>query len=65
MDVTRRQLALTAAYAFTDYKSQGQTIEYIMIDLAKPLSGGLSPFNAYIVLSRSRERDNIRLLRPF
>ena len=31
--VTRRQYAMTAGYAFTDYKSQGQTIEYVIIDI--------------------------------
>jgi len=32
------KLAITPGYAFTDYKSQGQTIEYIIIDLAPPPS---------------------------
>jgi len=65
--VKRRQYAMTAGYAFTDYKSQGQTIEYVIIDLSKPPGGGgsLSPFNAYVALSRSRGRQNIRLLRKY
>jgi ATP-dependent exoDNAse (exonuclease V) alpha subunit len=54
---------MTAGYAFTDYKSQGQTIEYVVIDLARPPTGSLSPFSAYVALSRSRGRDTIRLLR--
>jgi hypothetical protein len=61
--IDREQLALTAAYAFTDYKSQGQTMECVIIDLAKPPSGTLTSFNAYVALSRSRGR--IRLLRDF
>jgi hypothetical protein len=61
----RRQLAIVASYAFTDYKSQGQTIEQVIIDLAKPPTGSLSPFSAYVALSRNRGRKSIRLLRDF
>jgi PIF1-like helicase len=63
--VDRNQIALVAAYAFTDFKSQGQTMECVVIDLAKPPSGALTGFNAYVALSRSRGRDTIRLLRDF
>jgi len=63
--ICRRQLALTPGYAFTDYKSQGQTIEYVLIDISQPPSGSLSPFNAYVALSRSRGRETIRILRSF
>ncbi|KAH9170390.1 hypothetical protein EDB89DRAFT_1853550, partial [Lactarius sanguifluus] len=50
---------LTPAYAFTDYKSQGQTMECVIVDIVKPPSGGLTPFNAYVTISRSRGRDTI------
>ncbi len=45
--VSRRQYAMTSGYAFTDYKSQGQTIECVIIDIGKPptflcLRGALS-----------------------
>jgi hypothetical protein len=63
--IARKQFALTPAYAFTDFKSQGQTIENVIIDLAKTPSGGLSGFNAYVALSRGRGRESIRLLRDF
>lgn len=63
--IVRRQYAMTAGYAFTDYKSQGQTIEYVIIDIGRPPSGSLSPFSVYVALSRSRGRDSIRLLRDF
>lgn len=64
--VARRQMAITPGYAFTDYKSQGQTIEYVIVDLAKPPSGApLTPFNAYVALSRSRGRHSIRILREY
>ena len=63
--ILRRQYAMTPGYAFTDYKSQGQTIEYVIIDIGRPPTGKLSPFGTYVALSRSRGRDTIRLLRDF
>ncbi|KAJ6489216.1 hypothetical protein C8R47DRAFT_952423, partial [Mycena vitilis] len=63
--VNRRQLAMTPAYAFTDYKSQGQTLGTVYIDMEKPPCGKLTPFSAYVALSRSKGRDRIRLLRGF
>jgi ATP-dependent exoDNAse (exonuclease V) alpha subunit len=62
---SRRQYPMTAGYAFTDYKSQGQTIEYDIIDIGRPPTGALSPFSVYVALSRSRGRDTIRLPRDF
>ncbi|KAH9030305.1 hypothetical protein EDB84DRAFT_1271462, partial [Lactarius hengduanensis] len=49
------------AYTFTNIKSQGQRLEYVIVDIAKPPSGSLTGFNAYVTLSRSRGRDTIRL----
>ena len=63
--VERKQFAMTAGYTFTDYKSQGQTIEYVIIDIGRPPTGSLSAFSVYVALSRSRGRDTIRLLRGF
>ncbi|KAJ7599164.1 hypothetical protein C8J56DRAFT_770715 [Mycena floridula] len=65
MQVTRRQYCLTAAYAFTYEKSQGQTIPYVLVDLAKLPNGYLTPFHVYVSLSRSKGSDNIRILRDF
>ena len=55
---------MTSAYAFTDYRSQGQTLPYV-IDIASPPTGTLSLFNLYFALSRSSGRASIRLLRDF
>ncbi|KAH9010974.1 hypothetical protein EDB84DRAFT_1279376, partial [Lactarius hengduanensis] len=63
--INRKQFALTPAYAFTDFKSQGQTLECVIIDIGKPPSGSLTGFNTYIALSRSWGRDTIRLLWNF
>ena len=62
MTVNRTQLPLTLAYAFTDYRSQGQTID---VDIGLPPFGHLTPFNIYVALSRGTGRNNIRLLREF
>ena len=56
---------MTAAYAFTDYKSQGQTIPYLIIDLGAVANGKLNQFNAYVVMSRRPKSDNILLLCSF
>ncbi|KAJ7770381.1 hypothetical protein B0H14DRAFT_2383013, partial [Mycena olivaceomarginata] len=47
------------AYAFTDYRSQGQTIPYVLVDIASPPTGKLSLFNLYVALSRSSGRETI------
>jgi hypothetical protein len=51
--------------SYTDFKAQGQTIEYVIVDIAPTPTFSLSPFNAYVALSRSRGRSTIRLLRDF
>ena len=63
--VRRRQFPMTPAYAFIDYRSQGQTLPYVIVDIATPPTGGLDLFNLYVALSRSSGRETIRLLRDF
>ena len=63
--VRRRQFPMTAAYAFTDYRSQGQTLWYVIVDIGSPPTGTLTLFNLYVALSRSSGRSSIRLLRDF
>jgi len=43
----------------------GQTIECVMVDLARLPSGALTGFNAYVALSRGRGRETIRVLWDF
>jgi hypothetical protein len=59
--VSRTQLPIMPAYAFTDYQAQGQTI----VDIGQPPTGGITPFNIYVALSRAKGRNWIRLLRDF
>lgn len=65
VSVNRTQLPLTLGYAFTDYRSQGQTLEPVVVDIGPPPYGHLTPFNIYVALSRGTGRNNIRLLREF
>ncbi|KAH9030045.1 hypothetical protein EDB85DRAFT_1891777 [Lactarius pseudohatsudake] len=55
--INRRQLAFTPAYAFTDVKSQGQTLECVIVDIGKPRSGSLTGFNAYVVVQEPSVTD--------
>ena len=48
--VTRGQYPITAAYCFTDYRPQGQTIPRVIVDIASPPTGKLSLFNLYVAL---------------
>jgi len=48
--VTRLQYPITAAFCFTDYCSQGQTIPRVIVDIASPPSGKLSLFNLYVAV---------------
>ena len=63
--VRHTQFPVTGAYAFTDYRSQGQTISRAIIDIAPPPTGSLNLFNLYVALSRCPDRQHIRLLRGF
>ena len=61
----RRQIAIIPGYTFTDYKAQGQTMECVIVDISKPPSAKLSPFNIYVALLRSRGWETIHILRDF
>ena len=49
--ITRHLPTITASYALTDYKSEGQTIECVIVDLGKLPWGALMAFNTYVALS--------------
>ncbi|KAJ6546759.1 hypothetical protein DFH09DRAFT_1039966 [Mycena vulgaris] len=51
--IQRVQFPVTGAYAFTDYRSQGQMLPYVYVDIGTPPTGGLSIFDLYVALSRS------------
>ena len=61
VSVSRLQLPLLPAYAYTDYKSQGRSLDSAIVDpaSASTLQG------VYVMLSRLRALDGLVILRPF
>ena len=58
------QFPVTIAYAITDYKCQGQTFTWVIVDLKKP--GGRSPASSpYVQLSRAKTLARLSILCPF
>ncbi|KAK0466715.1 uncharacterized protein EV420DRAFT_643136 [Desarmillaria tabescens] len=56
---------MTTIYGFTDYRSQGQSLICVIVDIAKPPTGKMNLFSFYVVLSRRSGRETIRLPRGF
>ncbi|KAG9046207.1 hypothetical protein FS837_004878 [Tulasnella sp. UAMH 9824] len=63
--LTRHQYALVPAFAFTDYKAQGQTLNHVVIDIGQPARGHISQFNGYVAISRGTGPENLHFLRDF
>jgi hypothetical protein len=57
----RYQLPLTPAFAFTDFKCQGRTLNKAVVDLA----GGGTSTGMYVMLSRVQRLTDLLILRPF
>ena len=57
----RSQLPITPAFALTAHKTQGNTLRSAVLDLESCLSTEA----VYVMLSRVKKSDNIRILRPF
>jgi ATP-dependent DNA helicase PIF1 len=60
-NISRTQLPLWPAYAFTDYKSQGRSLTRAVVDL----SGCGSLQSVYVMLSRVKSLDGLGILRWF
>ena len=61
VNVSRTQLPILPAYSYTDYKSQGRSLESAVVDPATTQSlQGL-----YVMLSRVRSMHGLGILRPF
>ena len=50
---------------FTDHKTQGQTLENVMVNIGTMKKFPMTPFSAYVALSQSKGQDPIKLLRYF
>jgi hypothetical protein len=70
-DVTRRGLPCTAAFACTDYKVQGRTLERVALELrgtrttninGQAVPSQCDPYSLYVQLSRCRSLDGIMLI---
>lgn len=59
------QTALTAAWAVTDYRCQGDTSPSIIVDLSPPPSGSRDPAANYVVMSRVTKFSGLAFLRSF
>ena len=59
--VSRRQVPIIPAYSYTDYKSQGRSLECAIVDLesAQSLQG------VYVMLSRVKSLSGLAVLRSF
>jgi len=57
---SRRQLPLVPAYAYTDFKAQGQTLSKVIVDLATARGQGI-----YVMLSRVKSLSGLLILRWF
>ncbi|KAJ7186904.1 hypothetical protein C8R46DRAFT_1206898 [Mycena filopes] len=56
----RKQIPIIPAYAYTDFKSQGRTLQYVIVDLATARSQGV-----YVMLSRVKSLNGLAILRWF
>ena len=70
-DVTRKGLPCTAAFACTDYKVQGRTLERVALELrgtrtlqvcGQVVPGQCDPYSLYVQLSRCTSLQGIMLL---
>ena len=64
-NVTLEQFPVTLAYAITDYKCQGRTFPWVIVDLKRPRRGRSSAMSAYVQLSRAIALERVSIIRPF
>lgn len=60
-NITRKQIPLVPAYAYTDYKSQGRSLKYVIVDLTYCFSLQ----SVYVMLSRAKSLDGLAILHFF
>jgi len=60
-DFQRTQLPVTPAFAFTEFKCQGATLEKAIVDL----NDGNIKSGVYVMLSRVQKLQDLMILRPF
>jgi hypothetical protein len=60
-DFSRLQIPIVPAYAYTDYKSQGRSLQHAIVDLAS----SRSLQSLYVMLSRVKSLSGLAILRWF
>jgi hypothetical protein len=66
--VTLEQFPVTLAYAITDFKCQGKTFNWVIVDIKTPTgfgSGVTSAMSVYVQLSRVTSLDRLSIMRSF
>src|SRR5947207_11272512 len=63
--ITYIQFPATLTYAIMDYKCQGQTFTWVIVDLKKPNRGYSPTSSPYVQLSRAKTRASLSILHPF
>jgi hypothetical protein len=63
--VSLLQFHAILAYSITDYKCQGQTYRYALLDLKRPERGCPPAASLYVQLSRVRTLEGISIMRGF
>ena len=59
------QFPATLTYAITDYKCQGQTFTWVIVDLKKPNRGYCPISSTYVQLSQAKTHACLSILHPF
>ncbi|CAM9507277.1 unnamed protein product, partial [Ectocarpus sp. 12 AP-2014] len=62
--IRRRQLPLTAGCLSSVYRSQGQTMRTIILDIRNPPGNRMDPAAVYVALSRATCLEDLYLLFP-
>ena len=59
------QFLFTLAYVITNYKCQGITFEWVIVDLKRPTTGFSTVCSPYVQLSRAKVLNQLSIIRPF
>jgi hypothetical protein len=66
ISIRRKQFPIIPAYALTDYKSQGDTMNSVLLDIRKPPTGTWAVFFAiYVLLSRVSKLSGLYFMHDF
>lgn len=61
VELQRSQIPLALAWATTIHKSQGQTLDYAVVDISRTFTEG----QAYVGVSRVRRKEDMQVVLPW